>query len=226
MTTASTPGLHPIALDFVGAYVLDTAGGRVLVDTGLPYTTDALTAELERTGGMPDLVILTHAHGDHAGGLGALGGIPVAAHAADADLLAEGRFARPMTPAPHCPDEVREMLKGDPPTTDPIHVPIRLGDGERVPGFEDLTVLHTPGHSAGHISLLWDHAGGVLVVGDAAANQGRLLPAPVAEDHELGEASLRRLAGLDFEVAVFGHGDPITAGAGTAFAAVWAPASA
>ena len=59
-----------------------------------------------------------------------------------------------------------------------------------------LTVLHTPGHSAGHISLLWAHAGGVLVVGDAAANHGALMPAPVAEDHALNEASLRRLAGV------------------------------
>jgi glyoxylase-like metal-dependent hydrolase (beta-lactamase superfamily II) len=174
---------------------------------------------------MPDLVVLTHAHGDHCGGLGALAGIPVAAHGADADLLAEGRMSRPMTPAPHCPDHLREMLKGEPPVTDPIAVEVRLAEGV-IPGFEELTVVHTPGHSAGHISLLWDRAGGVLVVGDAAANQGALTAAPVAEDHELGEASLRRLAELDFEVAVFGHGPPITENAGAAFAAVWAPASA
>jgi glyoxylase-like metal-dependent hydrolase (beta-lactamase superfamily II) len=221
-----TPGVHPIALDFVNAVVLDTPDGRVLVDTGLPFTTDTLLAELERTGGMPDLVVLTHAHGDHVGGLGALAGIPVAAHGADADLLAEGKLARRMTPAPHAPDELREMVKGPLPTTDPIAVDIRLADGDVVPGFDAITVLHTPGHSAGHIALLWDHAGGVLVVGDAAANQGQLLPAPVAEDHELNEASLRRLAGLDFEVAVYGHGDTTWSGASAAFAEVWAPASA
>ena len=133
-------------------------------------------------------------------------------------------MARPMTPAPHCPDDLREMLKGERPTIDPFEVDIRLADGQAVPGFDDLRVIHTPGHSAGHISLLWEHAGGVLVVGDAAANQGALMPAPVAEDHELNAASLRRLAALDFEVAVFGHGEPIHEGASAAFAATWAPA--
>jgi glyoxylase-like metal-dependent hydrolase (beta-lactamase superfamily II) len=217
------PGVQTVALDFVNACVLDTPGGRVLVDTGLPYTTETLLAALD--GRMPDLIVLTHAHGDHVLGLGALGGIPVAAHATDADLLAEGRLARPMVPAPHCPDHLREMVAGPPPTADPIHVDVRLGDGDAVPGFEDLTVLHTPGHSAGHIALLWDHAGGVLVAGDAAANQGALLGPPVGEDLELAEQSLRRLAALDFEVAVFGHGDTIASGASDAFAAVWAHAS-
>jgi len=221
MDTATTPGVQTIALDFVNACVLETKDGRVLVDTGLPYTTDALVAALEQTGGMPDLVILTHGHGDHVLGLGALPGIPIAAHGTDADMLAEGRMARRMTPAPHCPDELREMVKGELPTGDPIEVSIRLTDGDTVPGFEDLTVVHTPGHSAGHIAILWDHAGGVMVVGDAAANQGALMPAPVAEDHELNRESLRRLAGMGFEVAVFGHGDTMNQGAAAAFAKTW-----
>ena len=80
METATTPGVQTIALDFVNACLLETKDGRVLVDTGLPYTTDALLAELERTGGMPDLVILTHGHGDHVLGLSALPGVPIAAH--------------------------------------------------------------------------------------------------------------------------------------------------
>jgi glyoxylase-like metal-dependent hydrolase (beta-lactamase superfamily II) len=220
------PGAHAIALDFVNAFVLDTKAGRVLVDTGLPSTTGELQAGLEAAGGRPDLIVLTHAHGDHAGGLDALRGIPVAAHEADADLLAEGRLARPMTPAPHCPDDLREMIKGERPRIDPFEVDIRLAEGQTVPGFDDLLVLHTPGHSAGHVALLWDHAGGVLVVGDLAANQGALVAAPVAEDHELNDASLRRVAALDFEIALFGHGDTIAEGASRAFAANWAPAPA
>ena len=65
----------------------------------------------------------------------------------------------------------------------------------------------------------------MLVVGDAAANFGQVVLPPVAEDFEVTEASVRRLAELDFEVAVFGHGEPIESGASAAFRRVWSQAT-
>ncbi|MEA2178880.1 MAG: hypothetical protein QOG77_2177 [Solirubrobacteraceae bacterium] len=210
-------GLHYIELDFVGAYIIETDTGRVLVDTGIPPLADKVTGEVDRLGGV-DLVILTHSHIDHVGGLPALGDVKVAAHGVDADLLAQGETSRGLTPSEHCPPDLREQIKHKP-TVDPIHVDVRLNDGDAVPGFPSLTVVHTPGHTAGHISLLWDNgAGGVLVVGDAAANFGQVVPPPVAEDFDVTFASLRKLAGLQFEGAVFGHGPPIASGASAAFA--------
>ena len=204
METATTPGVQIIALDFVERLPAGDEGRQVLVDTGPPYTTDALLAALEQSQACRDLVILTHGHGDHVLGLGALPGIRSPPTGPTPTCSPRAGWPGGWTPAPHCPDELREMVAGDLPTADPIEVSIRLADGDTVPGFDDLTVVHTPGHSAGHIAILWDHAGGVMVVGDAAANQGALMPAPVAEDHELNRESLRRLAGMDFEVAVFG----------------------
>jgi glyoxylase-like metal-dependent hydrolase (beta-lactamase superfamily II) len=222
-------GLHRIELEIVGAYVLETETGRVLVDTGLPHTRPALATELERIGGpAPELVILTHAHLDHVGGLHATvaaTGAKVAAHTTEAELLSTGETSRGLVPGPHCPDDLKEQIKTRP-TIDPVDVDIQLSNGDTVPGFPSLTVVYTPGHSAGHISLLWDHAGGVLIAGDAAVNFGAVMLPPVAEDFDVAERSIRRLAELEFESAAFGHGPPIASGASAAFRQAWAPATA
>lgn len=222
-------GLHRIELEIVGAYVLDTDSGRVLVDTGLPHTQEALAAELARLGGpAPELVILTHGHLDHVGGVHATlaqTGAKVAAHTAEAELLSTGDTSRALVAGPHCPDDLREMIKHRP-TIDPLAVDVTLSDGDTVPGFPSLTVVYTPGHSEGHISLMWDHAGGVLIAGDAAVNFGAVMLPPVAEDYDVAERSIRRLAELEFESATFGHGLPIASGASAAFREAWAPATA
>jgi glyoxylase-like metal-dependent hydrolase (beta-lactamase superfamily II) len=57
------------------------------------------------------------------------------------------------------------------------------------------------------VSYLWPERGGVLFVGDALANNfGRLDFGYSCEDLSAAKQSLRKLAQLDFDVAVFGHG--------------------
>ena len=81
-----------------------------------------------------------------------------------------------------------------------------------------LTALHTPGHTAGHIAYLWPKHGGVLFVGDALANlRGKLGHAPVGADWDEVVVSAKRLAQLDFQTAVFGHGRVMHQGAAAAF---------
>ena len=79
--------------------------------------------------------------------------------------------------------------------------------------------LHTPGHTAGHVALLWRRDGGVLFAGDAATNFVRLGVGPVYEDVGEGRRSLRRLAALEFETALFAHGRPLTPRASARFRA-------
>jgi glyoxylase-like metal-dependent hydrolase (beta-lactamase superfamily II) len=90
--------------------------------------------------------------------------------------------------------------------------------GDLLPG--DLRAIDTPGHTPGHASFLLDRDGGLVFVGDAArgTRDGRRVtrgffnrPDPTLDE------SIRHLAELDFEVAVFGHSGPVRAGASSIF---------
>ena len=81
---------------------------------------------------------------------------------------------------------------------------VALNEGDVIRG---LTVLATPGHTAGHVSLL--HDSGALLAGDIVGNQGGELtraPAPFTADAAEAERSLRRLSQIDFERLLSAHG--------------------
>jgi len=99
----------------------------------------------------------------------------------------------------------------------PAEVEDEVEDGDRLPG--GLRVVHTPGHSDGHISLLWPEKG-LLIAGDACWHLTRLAYMPFYVDFEEARRSLAKLARLDFEVAAFGHGRPLR-NAGAAFRSRW-----
>ncbi|MGI8828422.1 MAG: MBL fold metallo-hydrolase, partial [Candidatus Limnocylindria bacterium] len=89
-------------------------------------------------------------------------------------------------------------------------VPVEDGDN-----VFDLRIVTTPGHTPGHIAVL-DEALGVLVVGDAlTTNDGRPTSYPIGttEDMEEAQRSVAKLAALDFETLFVGHGEPIQFGA-------------
>jgi glyoxylase-like metal-dependent hydrolase (beta-lactamase superfamily II) len=83
-----------------------------------------------------------------------------------------------------------------------------IDDDQELPIAGGVRVLHTPGHTAGHVSL-WVPSKRLLFAGDAASNLfGRIRPpfGMFTEDMVRAKESMRRLAELDFETACFGHG--------------------
>ena len=219
------PGLYRLALGVVNAYLI-VGETLVLIDTGVPGSEEKILAAIRELGRRPEqlsAIVVTHAHVDHTGSLAALkeatAGASAWMHPLDAELVREGRVVREVKPAPGFMNRLfyLAMRFVTPPEVAPTEVEHLINEGDVL--FEGLRVHHIPGHCAGQIALVWPRHGGVLIAADAAANrafpwQRGLSYPPIFEDLEEGRRSLAKLARLEVEVAVFGHGEPLVSGAG------------
>ena len=192
-TTALTgSSFQQVDLGFVSAYILYRAGEAALVDTGVAGSEGAIEAGLDEVGLGWDSVghlIVTHKHPDHMGSLGAI--------------------------VPLVPEATIYAGAADIPAMEAVATPSAVGDGDRV---FDLEIIETPGHTAGHISVL-DSIAGILVTGDALNGVGGSVEGPdpgFSEDMTLAVESVAKLAGFTYEIALFGHGQPVLEGASEA----------
>jgi glyoxylase-like metal-dependent hydrolase (beta-lactamase superfamily II) len=215
----------------VNAFILDSADGLTVIDAGTPGAEDRILEAVGSIGRQPDDVrhiLVTHLHADHIGGLQALRKRTCAQvwmHEADARLATRGLTSRRFTAASRVNAVARLAMRSPRPVM-PVTVNHMVEDGDVLPVAGGVRVVHTPGHTLGHVAFLADVGGGVLFVGDAAAHMTRLGSSILYEDEDRGRKSLAKLAQLDFEVACFAHGRPIVGGASARFRARWGAARA
>lgn len=215
-------GVHRLPVGS-NAYLVDGDEGVVLVDTGIPGRLPRIRDGLRGIGrDLEDLraVLITHAHPDHVGSAADVinaGGGPVCMSPVDA---AVARGAAPLQPPPMM--DLVGPLKGLfalAPTPDPVLVEHEVSerDGSGLP--QDWQVVQTPGHTDGHLSFVLDRAGGLLFAGDTAmaSRRGRVVRGFFNARSRAVDASIARLAELDFAAAYFGHGRPLTSHAAAAF---------
>lgn len=210
-----TNRLYQISLGAVNAFVIED-DGLTLVDTGLPGSTDKIFAALRKEGKNPtDIkrIILTHLHTDHTGNAADIKrqtGARVYAHHADAPLLEQGVSGRPTTLTPGIMNRLvyQLFIKGAGNAVPPVAVEEKLSDGDVIPLLGGIQVVHTPGHSAGHVALLLPSEG-VLIAADLCAHVLGLAYSTLYEDRALGQQSIQKAAALSFDTAVFGHGGPL-----------------
>ena len=88
-----------------------------------------------------------------------------------------------------------------------------LHDGDVLDFGSGAEILAVPGHTEGSIAVyLPEHR--VLFTGDTIANVGTVMLGTFNQDRARTVEPFRRLAALNVETACFGHGEPITSGAG------------
>jgi glyoxylase-like metal-dependent hydrolase (beta-lactamase superfamily II) len=183
-----------VNMGFVNAYVLVRGKEVAIVDTGTPNNGPRF-ADVIRTASLGwdavRHVVLTHYHPDHIGSMG--------------EVLAAASTATAYAGAADIP-----QIKSPRPIT-------AVGDNDEVFG---LRIIAAPGHTPGHVCV-FDPAGSLLILGDAMVNINNRLGGPNPQytvDMTLAHQSVKKLAGITFERAVFGHGEPIGTGASRAIA--------
>jgi N-acyl homoserine lactone hydrolase len=182
----------------VHGFVVIHPGGAALVDTGVGgpaqvlhdwrvvnrSAADAL-AELDMTPGDIGLVINTHLHFDHCG--------QNAVFPRAAFYVQRAELSRAKRESPELYDWFDFMN---------AQFELLDGDTEVLPG---LSVIATPGHTAGHQSVVIQSAGGApdVLIGDAAYTPrqyscppGEDLPPGQASDRPAWEDSLRRIRSM------------------------------
>jgi glyoxylase-like metal-dependent hydrolase (beta-lactamase superfamily II) len=182
----SLPVQIPITgLRHVFAYALEIPDGLVLVDSGWSSSQSLDSLESGLTflrASLADVrgVLFTHSHGDHYGLAGPVrerSGAWLALHEADAAILRRQQrstqnerlpaFNEWLIQAGVQPDSYQTDLGADFGWEFPLVLPDRiLSDQQhlRIPGW-GFSVMHTPGHSPGHVCFI-DKEAGLALTGD------------------------------------------------------------
>lgn len=222
------PGVAALRVALANVFLIGPAGspeGWVLVDAGVgrcaPLIAHAAEGRFGR-GARPTAIVLTHGHFDHVGAVRELAerwDVPVYAHRRELPYLT-GRADYP-PPDPAVGGGAMASLSFLYPRRG-----IDLGEWARplptdgsLPELPGWRVIHTPGHTPGHISLFRE-ADRLLIAGDAVvttrqesaaaaatwAPEVRRPPAYFTIDWREARRSVERLAALRPRVLATGHG--------------------
>lgn len=193
----------------------------ILVDTGYPGQLPLFREATEKAGISFDKlskVILTHQDFDHIGSLPVLlrespQKIEVLANEVEKPYIQGEKRLIKLTPEAMArleslPEEWRRVLK--PIFENPPRATVNktVADGEELPYCGGITVINTPGHTPGHISL-YHKQSKTLIAGDALFVVENQLVGPEPQytlDMELAIQSLKKLTQYDIETVICYHG--------------------
>jgi len=195
-------------------FVVSRYGRSILVDTGISFDRGRIESALSRKGIVPEAVVLTHTHFDHAGNAAWLSceyGAEIVVQAAESEFLATGDSPIPSGTVSiakglfEIGNKVSAVFKYEPCQAD--HVFENTFDLNRfgIDGY----VMHTPGHCAGQSAVIIDEE--VAMAGDSLIGiyPGKIFP-PFADDCDELLRSWLKLLDTGCQTFLPGHGKPVT----------------
>ena len=226
-------GLTGLRIAFVNVFAVSHPDGSwTLIDSGIPHMAGLIHDWAVKHFGStkPNAIVLTHGHFDHAGSAKDLAErwkVPIYAHPLEFPYLTGKKAYEP--PNKKAGGGLMPLLSPTFPR-DPIDLGDRLrelpGEGSNLELVElpKWTLLHTPGHTPGHVSFFRE-ADRTLLVGDAfcTTKPESFYEAAVAQNPELhgppsyftpdwvsAKRSVEKLAGLSPSTVAPGHGQPLS----------------
>lgn len=224
--TMISPHVYQVTLKIVNVFIIRTAAGLILVDTGPSGSKQLLFDAIKKIGSqVNDLkhIIVTHSHYDHSGSLADIVSevnVPVYMHPHDARLIRKGIAYRFKS------DTINHMLHiatfGSRIRLPYINIKevkhiIEVNDYDWIAGKGFLRVIYSPGHWPGQITLFYPSEGGVMIAADAAENHSGLQLPSTYQSKDECVATIKKISSFDFNTAVFSHGDPILSRASEIF---------
>ena len=193
--------IEPALLFDSNMYLIVGSELTALIDTGTGFMVDATVKSLkELLGGRKlDMIILTHRHYDHVGGLRGI--------------------IKEFSPKLYAgPDDAKPLREGDSDSTlgtkfggsiDPMDV-TDFCEGDKIDlGGHVLTAIYTPGHTIGSICVL-DEVTGSLFSGDTVFVDGVGNTTHPTGSEKMLIDSLRKLSNVQFSGLYPGHGPIVT----------------
>ncbi len=206
-------------LRIANVYLISTPESLTLVDSGLMSDASKIVADLNRGGFTIShlrQVVITHAHADHTGSAAEIvrrSGAKVLAYKDEVPYIQGTAVMPSQSPVMRLFSSLSAKIMPNPPG---LKVDFPLEDGQEIPGTAGYITVHAPGHTPGSMCLYHPQRR-ILIAGDALFNRHPLTMRPglreplamISSDIHQVRESIRKLAALDVDILLCGHGAPI-----------------